>query len=324
MITTLTLFTIPKAFTGETGQRQLASLRSWRRACPDAEIFVMGGEAGSREAGAEVGAVIVPDIGRNAAGTPLLSDAFAEADARAANDFLCYINADILFFNDFARAVAAVLGQIDVPFLMTGRRRNFEMPADGRSHDTEELHRLVAGYGELYDEFNMDYFVFPRGLFRKFPPFAVGRPGWDNWLVYEARRLGLAVIDATAAITAGHPNHDYAHTTEGLAGGKAGLWAGAEASANRELAGGRLFDLSDATHVLTDTLVVHRRRDPGGWWRRRAVAHEIYPRWARLLRPLAALDEWLCRADHAVRLWFLHHGVDLFPHKEKRSKAITS
>jgi len=151
MISALTLFTIPKAFSGPTGERQLAALRSWRRACPDAQIFVMGGEAGSDAAAAEAGAVVVPSISRNEAGTPLLSDAFAEADARAANDLVCYINADILLFDDFPRAVAAVHGQIKGPFLLTGRRLNFEMSADGLLRETDDLQRLVTEHGELYD-----------------------------------------------------------------------------------------------------------------------------------------------------------------------------
>ena len=42
----------------------------------------------------------------------------------------------------------------------------------------------------------MDWFVFPAGLFGEVPPFAVGRAGFDNWLVWKARQVGI-VVDAT-------------------------------------------------------------------------------------------------------------------------------
>jgi len=64
----------------------------------------------------------------------------------------------------------------------------------------------------------LDYFIFPCGLFRDIPPFAVGRPAWDNWLVYKARSLGLPVIDATKMVTAIHQNHAYSHHPMGKEG----------------------------------------------------------------------------------------------------------
>lgn len=284
----------------------------------------MGGEEGSSEACLEIGGTEIPCIKRNAQGTPLLSDAFAQADARASGTLLCYVNADILLFDDFMPAISSVRGQAAGEFLVTGRRWNFDAAAESSDFHPADFRRMVAEQGKLYDEFNMDYFVFPRGLFAEIPDFAVGRPGWDNWLVYEARRRGVRVIDATSAIMAGHQNHDYAHTSEGRKGGKAAVWSGAEASANRSLARGRLFDLRDATHILTASREVVPRRDFFHWWRRRTVAHEIYPRWSWLLRPLAALDDWFRRTDHAVRFQLLRHGVDLFPHKEKRAGQVLS
>jgi hypothetical protein len=295
-------------------------MRSWRAAVPVSEILLMGSEDGFEEASCEVSAMRVRDIARNAKGTPLVSDAFRRASVEARNDLLCYINSDILLFEDFSPAVAAVARSTDGPFLLTGRRWNFDRADSDNSIDRDEILRR----GTRYDEFNMDYFVFRRGGFAELPPFAVGRPGWDNWLVYEARRRGIHVIDATTAIVAGHQNHDYRHTSEGREGGKSALWSGAEASENRELAGGHLFDLTDASHVLTEALEVCPRRDTAHWWRRRTVAHEIYPRWSWFLRPLADADGFLRRVDHAMRLWFLRRGVDLFPHKQKRSGGASA
>jgi len=311
----ITFFALPKAFEGETGSRQHTALRSWRSALPEAQILLMGEEKGIDEAARDVTAERVVDVARNERGTPLVSDAFRKASAHAKSDLLCYINSDILLFDEFASAVDAVASDAAGPFLMTGRRWNFDQETGAPPPSKEQIqHR-----GSLYDVFNMDYFVFRRGDFSELPVFAVGRPGWDNWLVFEARRRGVMVIDATHAITAGHLNHDYSHTAEGRSGGKAAVWSGAEAKANREQAAGCLFDLSDATHVIGFSLRVQKRRDSWHWWRRRSVAHEIYPQVRWLLHPLACLDRSIRRVDHGVRLFLLRRGIDLFPHRDKRS-----
>ncbi len=72
----------------------------------------------------------------------------------------------------------------------------------------------------------IDYFAFPRGLYsRNTPPLVIGRPSWDNWLLWKARASGAAVVDASAVILAVHQNHDYAYHPDG----KVGVWSGEEA-----------------------------------------------------------------------------------------------
>src|SRR5438132_908480 len=61
---------------------------------------------------------------------------------------------------------------------------------------------------------------------------AVGRPGWDNWLIMDIRRRGVDLIDASRIVRPIHQNHDYSHVphAKGIA------WEGPEANRNRELA----------------------------------------------------------------------------------------
>ena len=104
-------------------------------------------------------------------------------------------------------------------------------------------------HGTLAFAFSIDYFVFPRDLFREIPPFAIGRPRWDNWMLYRARSLRVPLIDATQVMMAVHQNHDYAHHPQG----KDGVSHGDEAVINEKLAGGLVhwFTLDDATYLLT-------------------------------------------------------------------------
>ena len=91
-----------------------------------------------------------------------------------------------------------------------------------------------------------DYFVFPKGAIGHVPPFAVGRPRWDNWMIFNARRLGLPVYDATRVVTAIHQNHERSHWPRGADG------SFPEEDANQALLGWRnLYGMEAATHRLT-------------------------------------------------------------------------
>src|SRR5262249_9375984 len=112
----------------------------------------------------------------------------------------------------------------------------------------DTLRSLVRDRGRLLGSEGIDYFVFPRGLYSRVPPFAIGRTAWDNWLLLEAWRGGAAVVDATTVITAGHFNHECSH-----AGGRDRVWTGPEALRNRELYNSvSVFSLFYASHVLTE------------------------------------------------------------------------
>jgi len=95
-----------------------------------------------------------------------------------------------------------------------------------------------------------DYFVFTRRSVNM-PAFAVGRPGWDDWLIYDRRIKGIPVIDATKAITVVHQKHDYTHSKFG----ELKKVGGPELKKNVELAGGlaNMMTLRNADWMLDNT-----------------------------------------------------------------------
>ena len=246
----LTLFSIPKPFRGRIGIIQTNAIRSWIELWPACEIILFGDEQGTAEIAAEFGVRHVLDVARNEHGTPLLDDVFAKAQRQARFGLLCYVNADIILMSDFAAAVQRVRFR---RFLMVGQRWDVDLKElwNFDQADWEQrLRRYVAHRGTLHPLTGSDYFVFLRGTMGALPPFAVGRPGWDNWLIYRARTLGVAVVDATRVATVIHQNHDYGHVS---GAGERESWEGAEADHNRDLAGGwnYLFTLRDANWILT-------------------------------------------------------------------------
>jgi len=298
----ITLFTIPKAFDGPFARIQRNALGSWRALSSTAEIIVLGGEVGSAEAARTVGAHHLPSVEVTSSGTPRVDAVFTAAEQTAANDLLAYINADILLLPDFLSAVATVAQRLP-QFLMIGQRwdLDFEGEIDFAVPGwADALRRDVRTRGTLHAQSGIDYFVFRRGLWRDIPPFAVGRTMWDNWLIYSARARRVPVVDATAAVTAVHQNHDYSHA----AGGWHGVWKGPEAELNMALAGGldHYFTIADASHCLRAGRLT-RALDWAHLRRRWQTLPVLSPAAGRLHRLARAAGALLHQARRQVARW---------------------
>ena len=245
----LTIFTIPKAFQGHIETIQCNAINSWRRLVPQCEIMLCGNDPGVAEAALKYGVAHVPDIACNEYGTPLLSSAFAVVQKMARYPLVCYVNADIIFLSDIITAVK----RIKQPrFLMIGQRWDIDIPTSivfQESRWESNLRKRVVAEGSLHPPAGSDYFIFPTGTLGKLPDFAVGRAGWDNWVIYRARSLKVPVIDATQANMIIHQEHSYGHVPQ-----KTGQkWEGPETMHNLKLMQGhdKYYTLLDATHVLT-------------------------------------------------------------------------
>ncbi len=282
----LTFFTVPKSFEGRTGVIQRNALRSWKELGPDCQVIVCGDEVGIGEIAAELGVDQVPLIARNEFGTPLIGSAFHLVEEIAMHDVLCYANADIVFFPDLLDAVRRIATR-KRRFLVVGETWDLEVEDElpVQQEDWEaSLRRRVAAEGVVREPEAIDFFAFRRGTIGPLPEFAVGRPGWDNWLIWRARSLRIPVVNVSASVLAIHQSHDYGHVT-GAYGFK---WEGPEANANRALLGfsqGR-FSLNHATHELTASGLVPNRG--GGLYRRLRADELLLRRWTipvyRLLR----------------------------------------
>ncbi|MEX0787838.1 MAG: hypothetical protein WD906_07865 [Anaerolineales bacterium] len=277
---------------------------SWARLGGGVEVLVVGEEEGSAEAVLEIGLRSVGPVSRTQAGTPLVSSIFALAQKAASHPVLAYLNADILLLDDFLPAVDRIRKRMN-RFLLVGAR--WDLDVEGALSFSDDwqprLREAVRARGRRHPPGGSDYFVFPREAEIEPPPFALGRAGWDNWMIYRGRSLGWPVVDASESVTAIHQNHDYSH----LPGGQSHHRL-SESAENLRLAGGRrtVFTLWDADWQLT--------RDglhPPPWTLRRYVRHiETYPllRWHSrplaemtfiLLNPLKAWREWRGRAASA-------------------------
>lgn len=256
---------------------------------PEVEVILFGHEEGAAEIASRLGIRHLPDVECSEYGTPLVSSMFSMAQNTAKYQLMCYINTDIILMSDFLAAVRRVN---QYPFLMIGQRWDIELNEALNFNGTQWESRMrtyLAEQGKLHPKSGIDYFVFSRGLYRDIPPFAIGRTGWDNWLVYQARLLKVPVIDATKVITAVHQNHDYSH----IPSGETVVWKGPEAIRNLELTNGgeHAFTLEHATWILTSRGIRRALTMRHLYFRLEALP-VLFPHLHFLRRPMKALA-WL-------------------------------
>lgn len=246
----MTIFSIPKPFDGKSAVIQTNAIKSWKKINSEGEIILFGGDKGVKEIAVSENLHHIPSIKTNKQGTPLLNDAFKQAKRLSKHRLLCFTNADIIFTSSLNRAVAKM--DLKAPFIMVGRRIDLDMPEliEFDSLWEERLMSLVKNASKLHGFSGIDYFIFPKTLEMELPPFAVGRAGWDNALIYTMRKNRIPIIDATEVIDAVHQNHDYNH----LKGREQEVWFGNEARENVAHGGGlgKMMTILGATHILTN------------------------------------------------------------------------
>jgi hypothetical protein len=213
----LTIFTAPKPFRGLIDTIQRNAICSWMQMVPEVEVLLIGDEEGMEKVAAEYEIQLFPDVEKNELGTPLVSSIFKIARENSQFPNLCFVNADIILMDDLLPNVMRIKDRFE-EYLIVGQRWDLSIP-DLIAFDigwVEKVRRDVTRSGRLHPPAGSDYFVFPRSTFEEIPPLAIGRAGWDNWMIYQGRARGIPVIDATSVITVIHQDHDYGHLPDGL------------------------------------------------------------------------------------------------------------
>lgn len=234
--TLLTIFSAPKPFTNpHIALIQRNAIQSWLNLGPQVEVLLIGDENGMAQTAQEFSIQHLPQVARNKLGTPLVSSIFDLARNNSQSPVLMYTNGDMLYLPDLLATVKQVSAQAE-NYLMIGQRWDLDvrMALDFSSGWDRKLRDAVLSSGRLHQPAGSDYFIYPRECFSHIPEFAIGRAGWDNWMIYHARQQGWPTIDATHDVMAVHQDHDYSH----LPGGKPHYDTN-ESEWNTALAGGK-------------------------------------------------------------------------------------
>jgi hypothetical protein len=259
----VTILAMPKQFHDHIGIIQRNAITSWTMLRPRPEIYLFGEEEGVAEIADELRISHLRDIARNEFGTPLLDDLLRRARDFVRTPLLCYINSDIILLQEFLDAISAIHVQFP-KFLGVAHRLNIELgeTLDFGADGERKLRSEILPLGTPGHPSAIDLFVFPPDIYPQVPAFAIGRAWFDQWLIKDARRQGIPVVDMTLVTRAIHQNHDYGH----IAGGQQGAYWGEEARRSLIIYGGvpHAFTLLDATHELLPSgriRRVHFRRE---------------------------------------------------------------
>jgi len=247
----ITLFSAPKPFINpHIAMIQRNAIKSWTL-LPDVDVILLGEEQGLAEAARELGVKHIAHVERNANGVPLISSMFKLARENSNSDLLCIINTDMVLMPDFVEAAKKVKG-LRSEFVLLSQRWDLDVtkPLDFSGDWSRGLRSMVHGQGQLHRPAGSDFFLFPRSCYMDVPSFVIGRSGWDNWMIYRARKENWAAVDCTPSVMIVHQNHDYSHLPEGKP-----HYEHPDTNENIRLAGGQAnvrYTILDATHRLVD------------------------------------------------------------------------
>jgi hypothetical protein len=164
----------------------------------------------------------------------------------------------MILMPDFVEAARRSRLQRD-EFVLLSQRWDYDItnPIDFAAGWELRLGESVRKQNQLHRPAGSDFFLFPKSCYTDIPNFAIGRAGWDNWMIYKARLQKWAVIDCTPSVMIVHQNHDYSH----LPGGKS-HYDHPDTNENIRLAGGQAnirYTILDSTYQLLDDKLVRPR-----------------------------------------------------------------
>lgn len=204
----LDIFAVPMPFSGITGIRQQNAIWSWTQMETSGWIFLLGPDVSSDDL--EIlpeTAIIGPPIETDEFGTPLISSVFRSMQEEHAGSLVAYVNSDVILAG--LDGAMQICDETFDEFLVIGRRWDLDITNFidfGSGSWTRELYAKAIREGDLHSVGAIDWFGFTSGIYPNVPPFAIGRSAWDNWLVLDALKRGIPVVDASRVTLTVHQN----------------------------------------------------------------------------------------------------------------------
>lgn len=210
----ITIFCTPRPFHDEFKIIQLNAIKSWTLLERDCQILLFEDEESTTSESISNlrGIEVINQYKTNEFGTPLIDDVFKIAREKSKFDILVHVNSDIILFPEFVDSLLDVSKKfLNQNFLLLGQRWDLDISEDINFNEDwkAEILKKIDKEGVLHGESGIDYWVFPKEYIPKPPPFCVGRPGMDTWLLSNSLRNNIPVINASKNIQVIHQNHGY-------------------------------------------------------------------------------------------------------------------
>tara|TARA_B100001123_G_C15305522_1_gene1022552 strand:- start:1684 stop:2565 length:882 start_codon:yes stop_codon:yes gene_type:complete len=245
----VTIFSTPKDFSGEFDIIQRNAMNSWRAISEEIEIIIIGESLGAKDAAKSISAKYIKNVETSNEGTPTISGLFGVAEKYANNNILCYVNADIILPKNFLGLISILLNE-KRKFMTVGYRWDLDVPDPIDFRDDKILGAFwenAKKNAKKHACTGIDYFIFKKGTFKNMLDLAIGRFGWDNWLLWKVRRMRIPLIDVSNEIFAIHQNHSYRF---GDFKSESSILSNSESIHNQNKIDGKTLNLLDANYHL--------------------------------------------------------------------------
>lgn len=210
----ISIFTMPKAFTGEFKTIQLNAIKTWKEECPNSEILLAANEEGVSEVAEKYKIRLIHGIQENEFGSPFLNSLFQRATEEAHSEVMAFINTDCMLIGNLEKTVKIIRKKFK-EFLLVGVRYDSEISEDLPDSNWQKfvlehkglLHPLALKKAGKKFFGGTDLFVFPKSLYPVVPPFNIGTLSYDAWLIYDAWHRRIPIINITLDIITVHQKH---------------------------------------------------------------------------------------------------------------------
>ena len=208
----ITFFTTTKPFTGQNKINQINALKNWRYVVPNCEILIFDKLTEAEDLISELKIINITEIQKSniISHLPLVNDMFYKASEHSKHPICCYLNSDILLPDDFCDKIKNIHNQFKFNYLIVGQRYDLDITDYIIFNTSWEKDLLQKNEIKLHPPFGSDFFIFPKNQYLKgdIPNLIVGRPGWDNWFIYNGvTQRGLKVLDISNFLLVYHQNH---------------------------------------------------------------------------------------------------------------------
>jgi len=237
------LFSTPRPFEGLYSIIQFNAMTSWAKlAKPFDQVVIFGDREHEGDAAIDLaealGFTVFSPRQRSERGVPYVSDIFQQAANMG--DISCYVNADIILFDDVLPAIERAASNFEKA-LLVARRWNVQV-LDYLVFEPgwkDVLWDKVQQQGSKMVECAIDLFAMQGEVYRdrRPPEYVLGKYTWDNGLLGQARVRRVPVVDITPCCTIIHQSHAQLP------------WDDPDANVNRRVAA-PLCGLKDSTHTL--------------------------------------------------------------------------
>jgi hypothetical protein len=236
----------PKPFIEPFNIVQKNAIKSWKNvkheSVSNVRIIILGDEEGVEDFCKETECEHDKDLKYNKYGTPLVNNIFEkiktigiEEETKYPEEHVvcCYINCDIVIFNEFLENIVSFVHShcsphsphspqshniLNDPWLLVGTRWDvdgvYEIDYE-ESNWEERIKKYAKENGVDHGCGGIDYFIFSPQTYDYIYPFALGKFVWDRWLVGNVFRRDSTTVDISLTNFIVHQNSPWYQVARG-------------------------------------------------------------------------------------------------------------